>query len=167
MGTQLYNSHYRYSCELFSVELLVPSWLVGGGGGTVGLGLGVLGLTLVGHIGNIASISIYSVGHLLQPAVREGNIVAARGGVPIPVLVGAVVVLAVVVLDAVGVGVLGGLVRVGGLLVRRGGGVGGGGVGQGGGDEHCQGEDDLQHNAMSNLDLLCVLILLVVNVFMQ
>ena len=166
MGTQLYNSHYRYSCELFSVELLVASWLVGGGGGTVGLGLGILGLTLVGHIGNIASISIYSVGHLLQPAVREGNIVAARGGVPIPVLVGAVVVLAVVVLDAVGVGVLGGLVRVGGLLVRRGGGVGGGGVGQGGGDEHCQGEDDLQHNAMSNLDLLYVLMLLV-NVFMQ
>ena len=158
MGTQMYNSHYRYSRELLSVEqLLVASWLVGGGGGTVGLGLGVLGLTLVGHIGNIASVSVYSVGHLLQPAVREGNIVAAGGGVPVSVLVGAVVVLAVVVLDAVGVGVLGGLVRVGGLLVRRGRGVGGGGVGQGGGDEHCQGEDDLRQNAMSNVDLLIFL----------
>ena len=54
MGTQLYNSHYRYSCELFSVELLVASWLVGGGGGTVGLGLRVLGLTLVGNLGNVS-----------------------------------------------------------------------------------------------------------------
>ena len=36
------------------MELLVASWLVGGGGGTVGLGLRVLGLTLVGNLGNVS-----------------------------------------------------------------------------------------------------------------
>ena len=155
MGTQLYNSHYRYSRELFLVlKLLVSSWLVCGGGGAVGLGLGVLGLTLIGHIGNIASVSVYSVGDLLEPAVGKGDVVAAGGGVTVPVLVGAVVVAAVVVLDAVGVGVLGGLVRVGGLLVSRGGGVGRGGVSHGGGDEHCQGEDDLEQDVKVSSKLL-------------
>ena len=48
--------------------------------------------------------------------------------------------MGVVVLDGVGVGVLGGLVGVGGGRVARGGFVG---PGQGGGDEHSQGDEDL------------------------
>ena len=79
--------------------------------------------------------------HLLQSTVRKSHIVTARGSVAISVLGGSVVVAGVVVLDGVGVGVLGGLVRVGGgrgvtsgRRVRP---------SQGGGDENSQGDEDL------------------------
>merc|ERR1719356_119912 len=100
--TQRYNSHHR-SAELAPAPRLVSGGLVGGGGGSVGLHLGGDSLAFVGHGGNIASVSVYRVGHLLRPAVGEGDVVAAAGGVPVPVLVGAVVVAGVVVLHAVAV----------------------------------------------------------------
>jgi hypothetical protein len=44
-----------------------------GGGRRIRLGLGVDSSSLVGHLSNIAVISVGSVGHLLDPAVGESH----------------------------------------------------------------------------------------------
>ena len=113
---------------------LVGSRLVGGGLVGSGLVLIVAGLTLVGHISDVARVGIGDgVGHNLGAAVGKDNTVAAVGGIAVTGLVGIKVNLGVVVLDSVGVLVLGGLLigrlLVGGRLVRRSRLVGGGLVG--------------------------------------
>ena len=54
---------------------------------------------------------------MMMMMIREGDLVGAGGSGAVPVLVGSKVHQADVVLDAVGVGVGGGQVRVGGLHV--------------------------------------------------
>ena len=73
-----------------------------------------LSFTLVTDLGNIASVSVDRVRHLLHTTVREQGIVRATGGVTIPSLLLAVVVVCVVVLHGPVVCVGGG----GGLFLR-------------------------------------------------
>ncbi len=116
---------------------VVGSGLVGG----LGLGLvdGVLGLTLVPHISDVARVAIGDrVSDNLGAAVGKGNTVLAVGGIAVTVLILVEVGAGVVVLDSVlvvvhrgSVLILGSVVGGGGLVVSRGGGgvVGGGPVG--------------------------------------
>jgi len=115
--------------------------VVGGGGGSVGgRGLGVDSGALVGHIGDIAVISVGGVLHVLDSAVGKSDRVSS-GHVAgaIRLLLGVEVRLGVVISDGVGEGVGGDLISVslslvgGGGVVSRGGGVvSGGGVHHGG-----------------------------------
>ena len=109
-----------------------------GGRGSIGLHLGVLSRALIGHIGDIAAVAVDGVGHPLEATVGQGDKVGARGGVAVPVLVLAVVVVGGAVVDGPGVGVLRRHVGVGG-----GSAVGGGGaVGAGQGNGHQAGQGD-------------------------
>ena len=133
---------------------LVGSGLVGRGGVVLG-GLGVLGLTRVRHIGDVARVAILdSVGHGLDAAVGEGHTVATVGGIAVTGLIGIEVNIGVLVLDGVLVLVLGGLIisrlLVGGGLVgggrgvSRGRGIGPGLVSRHSGDEEDGGEEGLK-----------------------
>ena len=119
----------RPSCNNRSVS---NNWGVGNGGsGSIG------GHALVGHVGDVATVSIsHVVVDVLDPAVGQGHPVGAAGGVAVTLLVLTEVGAAVVVGHAVLVGVDGGAV---------GGGVGGGGgVGhsnRGVGDDRSVGKD--------------------------
>ena len=116
--------------------------VVSGGGGVVrGLvvvslvaGLvvvGVVGLALVPHIGDVAGVAVVDlVGDDLGPAVGKGDAVLAVGGIAVPVLVLAKVGARVVILNTILVGVSSGLV-ISGLLVGRGGLVGSRGISRG------------------------------------
>ena len=96
---------------------VLGSRLVGGLGS--GVVLGVLGLTLVLDISDVAGVAVSNiVGDDLGPAVGKGNAVLAVGGVPVPVLVLAEVGARVAVLNAILEAVRGGLI-VGGLVVGR------------------------------------------------
>merc|ERR1712038_1260924 len=113
------------------------------------MGLSVVGVldvhdgarVLVGHI----------VGHGLEAAVREGDMVAAIGGVAVPGLVGTKldgVGVGVVGIDSVlvlvlGRAVLGLFVTAIAAVLGLGGMVGGGVVGQGDGQEDGKGDEDL------------------------
>merc|ERR550534_2002331 len=104
----------------------------GGGGGVVagGGGLGVDSGALIGHIGDIAVISVGGVFDVLDPAVGKGNRVSS-GDVAgtIGLLLSVEGGLGVVISDGVGEGVGGDLIGVGLGLVSGGRGViGGGGV---------------------------------------
>ena len=103
--------------------------MVGGSGGrVVGLGLGVDGHALVGHIGDVAVVVVGGVAHVLGPAVGKGHGVGAgHGTVGIAGLGGVEGGLGVVVGHTVLVGVGSGL-----LLVHGGGGVDNGGLVGGG-----------------------------------
>ena len=97
--------------------------------------LGVLGSSLVGHIGDVSIIPIRGVGHVLNSTVGKSNrvgaldVAGAIGG-----LLGVEVGLGVVIGNGVGVGVGEDLISVDLGLVGRGGVIsGGGGVGRGGG----------------------------------
>jgi len=109
------------------------------GGGHVGLGLGVDGGALVGHLGDVPVDVVGGVLDVLDAAVGEGDGVGAGDDtVGVAGLGGVEVGLAVVVGDTVGVGVGlrgllhvdngGGVVSRGGNLDHRGRGVGGGSV---------------------------------------
>merc|ERR550534_167456 len=104
----------------------------GGGGGVVagGGGLGVDSGALIGHIGDIAVISVGGVFDVLDPAVGKGNRVSS-GDVAgtIGLLLSVEGGLGVVISDGVGEGVGGDLIGAGLGLVSGGRGViGGGGV---------------------------------------
>merc|ERR550534_2398158 len=108
----------------------------GGGGGVVagGGGLGVDSGALIGHIGDIAVISVGGVFDVLDPAVGKGNRVSS-GDVAgtIGLLLSVEGGLGVVISDGVGEGVGGDLIGAGLGLVSGGRGViGGGGVNNGG-----------------------------------
>jgi len=95
----------------------------------------ILSLSSVLDHGNVAIVSVNSVGHSLQTTVRKSDIVFAVGQVSVSVLLGPEVVAGVVVLDGVLPGVHGGhigvFVDVG--FVDWSGSIGGGGsVGWGG-----------------------------------
>ncbi len=109
--------------------------VVGGLGVVSRLGLidGVLGLTLVLDISDIARVAILNVvGHNLGAAVGKGNTVAAVGGIAITGLVGIEVNVGVAVLNSVLEVVGGGHIGVSRLVVGRPGGVvGRGAVGRG------------------------------------
>jgi hypothetical protein len=106
--------------------------VVGRGSSLVrGLVLGVIGLSLVGHISNIARVGIGNiVVDDLGPAVRKGNAVRTMGGITVPALIRGKVGTAVVVLDSISI-----LVDCGGIIlgllaiVGRGRGMVGGGRG--------------------------------------
>ena len=71
---------------------LGPRWLRGAVrrlvGRLVGLLLGVPGLALVLHVGDVARVLVgHGVGHNLDPPVGEGHPVAAAGGVTVPEIV--------------------------------------------------------------------------------
>merc|ERR1719412_3411690 len=125
------------------------SWLVGGGRGRlVGWGwlvswlLGVDSGSLVGHLSNIAVISVGSVGDLLDPAVGESHSVgtldiAGTVGGLLSIEVGLGVVISHGVGEGVGgdlIGVLLGLVGRGGLVSNRGWGISGGSLHNHGGN---------------------------------
>merc|ERR550534_746194 len=107
----------------------------GGGGGVVagGGGLGVDSGALIGHIGDIAVISVGGVFDVLDPAVGKGNRVSS-GDVAgtIGLLLSVEGGLGVVISDGVGEGVGGDLIGVG-LGLVSGGGVDNRGVISGGG----------------------------------
>jgi len=113
------------------------SWGISWGGLVVGrgwgrrirLGLRVDSSSLVGHLSNIAVISVGSVGHLLDPAVGESHsvgtldIAGTIGGL-LSVEVGLGVVISNGICEGVGgdlIGVFLGLVSRGGLVSNRGG----------------------------------------------
>ena len=128
-----------------------------GRAGTVGRHAGV------GHLSNVAAVTVGVVGHGLGPAVGKGNAVGAGGGVTVTVLLLVELGSGVVISHAVGVGVGGGLVGVdGGGTVGRGGGVlghgGGGEEGEDKGDLHVAGLKDCDQ-LMSDLSLLALFIL--------
>ncbi len=131
--------------------------VVGGLGGIGGLGLvlGVLGLTLVPHISDVARVAILNVvGHNLGTTVGKGNTVLAVGGIAVTGLVLVEVGASVVVGNGVGVLILGGDISVGGLLV--GGpaiGGGGGGIGSRGGVVGSRGGGGDSHEGGSNEEL--------------
>merc|ERR1711970_975287 len=113
------------------------SCLVSRGSRHVLLDRWVLSLALVGDISDIATITVHGVGNLLETTVGQADVVRSLGGVSVPLLLGAEVVVGVVVLDGELVGVEGRLVWVGGLgTVGRGASGGGkGGSHEGGGSE--------------------------------
>ena len=86
---------------------LSMSWLVSWGRGwVVGLGLGVLGDTLVADISDVSTIGIgNAVCDNLGAAVRKGNAVRSGGSVPVPLLVLGKVGTRVVVSDSVLIGI--------------------------------------------------------------
>lgn len=97
--------------------------LVGAGSGLirgsgVRSGLLILSLTLVGHLGNVATISINRVGNLLGATVGKVNVVRSLGVGSITLFLLAVVVLGVIVLDSPFVGVLGGVSGFGSVSGR-------------------------------------------------
>merc|ERR1719330_569631 len=95
---------------------------------SLGLVLGVLSLTLVPDIHDVAGVAVDGgVGDDLGPAVGKGNAVLAVGGIAVPSLVLAKVGARVVILNTILVGVSSGLV-ISGLLVGRGGLVGSRGI---------------------------------------
>ena len=107
-----------------------------GRGGSVGLGLGVDSLTLVGDVSGVTVVVVGGVGHDLGPAVGKGNAVGSvDGSGGVAGLLGGESGLGVVIGNTVGVGVGGGLLLVGGCvgggMVGGGGGVVGGSVGNG------------------------------------
>ncbi len=92
----------------------------------VGLAIALVGLlvllALVLHISNVARVAINLVLNTLGPAVREEDVVGAIGVVAIPVLLLAEVegtAVCLVVLNAIGVLVLGVAVLILELMVRR------------------------------------------------
>ena len=104
--------------------------MVGGGGGSVGLGLGVLSGSLVCNIGDISIIAVGRVLDMLDTSIGKSNRVRS-GDVAgtIGLLLSVEVGLGVVISDGVGVGVGGDLIGVGLGLVGGGRGVvSGGGV---------------------------------------
>ena len=102
--------------------------LVDGGSLVSGGGLGVLGSSLVGHIGHVSIIAVGGVGHTLDSAVRKSHRVGALGiAGTIGGLIGAEAGLGVVISHGVGVGVGQDLVSVD-LGLVGGGVIGGGGV---------------------------------------
>ena len=104
--------------------------MVGRGGGSIGLGLGVLGSSLVCDIGDISIIAVGRVLDMLDTSIGKSNRVrsgdiAGTIGLLLSVEVG----LGVVISDGVGEGVGGNLIGVGLSLVGGGRGVvSGGGV---------------------------------------
>ena len=141
-----------------------------GRSGLVGGGLGVLGGSLIGHIGDVSIITIGGVGDTLDSTIGKSNrvgaldIAGAIGG-----LIGAEAGLGVVISHGVGVGVGEDLVSVdlslvGGGVVSGGGVIGGGrgvhgarGVsraGQGGGDAGGKTSKDLKSIGMRRM-LIC------------
>lgn len=129
-GSSTFCSSFALSFSLVSGGLLGGS--IGGGGsrsvgGFSGSNIG-LGLTFVGNISNITSVSVYGVGHLLYTAIGHKNIVRATGGVSISLLFLTVVVRGVVVLDGPAVGIGG----RGGWFFTVGGGGGSVGTGKSG-----------------------------------
>ena len=133
---------------------LSMSWLVSWGRGwVVGLGLGVLGDTLVADVSDVSTIGISdTVGDDLGAAVGKGNTVLAVGGIAVPGLVLAEVGARVAVLNTVLVVVGSGLI-ISGLLVGRGRLVGSRGISWGGGSgvsignsrEGSDGNEDLKN----------------------
>ena len=118
------------------------SGLVGRGSLVRGFGLilGVLGLTLVPDISDVARVSILnSVGDDLGAAIGKSNTVFTIGGITITSLVLAKVGSSVVILNSIGILVLGRLI-VFGLLVS-GAVVRGSVVGQGDGGKSENNED--------------------------
>ena len=111
--------------------------MVGGGRGSIGLGLGVLGSSLVCDIGDISIIAVGRVLDMLDTSIGKSNRVRS-GDVAgtIGLLLSVEVGLGVVISDGVGEGVGGNLIRVGLSLVGGGSVVSGGGgvVGRGGVD---------------------------------
>ena len=104
--------------------------VVGGGGGSVGLGLGVLSGSLICNIGDISIIAVGRVLDMLDTSIGKSNRVRS-GDVAgtIGLLLSVEVGLGVVISDGVGEGVGGDLIGVGLGLVSGGRGViGGGGV---------------------------------------
>lgn len=85
-----------------SVALLLRgSVLVADAGAGAELGLGVLGLALVGHVGVVAVLPVGGVADDLQTAVGQLHAVLAGDDVAVGHLVAAVVGAVVVVLDGV------------------------------------------------------------------
>ena len=108
--------------------------MVGRGGGSIGLGLGVLGSSLVCDIGDISIIAVGRVLDMLDTSIGKSNRVRAGDvGGTIGLLLSVEVGLGVVISDGVGEGVGGNLIRVslglvgGGSVVGRGGGMVSGG----------------------------------------
>ena len=106
--------------------------MIGGGGLVSGGGvnsLGVLGLTIIGHIGDKAVIAVGAVVDVLDPAVGKGDRVGALSiAGAVRALGGLEVGLGVVIGDGVGEGVGTLLGEVIGDISGLGGGVVGGGV---------------------------------------
>ena len=102
--------------------------MVGGGGGSIGLGLGVLGSSLVCDIGDISIIAVGRVLDMLDTSIGKSNRVRS-GDVAgtIGLLLSVEVGLGVVISDGVGEGVGGNLISIGLGLVGGGRGVVSGG----------------------------------------
>ena len=120
--------------------------VVGGGGGSVGLGLGVLSGSLVCNIGDISIIAVGRVLDMLDTSIGKSNRVRS-GDVAgtIGLLLSVEVSLGVVISDGVGEGVGGDLIGVDLSLVGGGRGVVSGGgvdsVSNDGGGVHSVGND--------------------------
>ena len=102
--------------------------VVGGFGGLVG-GSGLVFLSVSGvlNISNISIVSINGVGHSLDTAIREEDVVRTAGGLAIPVFANAKVDSRVIIKNLVSIVVVGKFA----ILGFRGGGsrfVGGGGL---------------------------------------
>ena len=126
--------------------------VVGGGGGSVGLGLGVLSGSLVCNIGDISIIAVGRVLDMLDTSIGKSNRVRS-GDVAgtIGLLLSVEVGLGVVISDGVGEGVGGDLIGVGLSLVGGGRGVvSGGGVSNDGGGVHSVGNNRGGVNSVSN-----------------
>ncbi len=113
------------------------------GGGAVGGG------ARVGHIGDVARVGVvHTVGHSLDAAVGESDVVLALGGIAITSLVLGKVGAGVVVVDGVGILVDGGGIRgVAGAV----GGRGAGGGGKGGSEDRGEDDEALKEKPIENL----------------
>ena len=126
--------------------------VVGGGGGSVGLGLGVLSGSLVCNIGDISIIAVGRVLDMLDTSIGKSNRVRS-GDVAgtIGLLLSVEVGLGVVISDGVGEGVGGNLIGVGLGLVGGGRGVvSGSGVSNDGGGVHSVGNNRGGVDSVSN-----------------
>ena len=100
-----------------SISRLVDGLVDGLVGRLVGR-LIVASLTLVGDLSNIAIIAVDGVGNILGAAIGKNNRVSSVGVVALTLLVGIKPQVGIVILDLIGVLVLGRLL-IGGLLVSR------------------------------------------------
>jgi len=131
--------------------------VVGGGGGSIGLGLGVLSGSLVCNIGDISIIAVGRVLDMLDTSIGKSNRVRAGDvGGTIGLLLSVEVGLGVVISDGVGEGVGGNLISIDlsrGVVSRGGVGNNGGVIGGGSMDSVSNdrgGMDSVSNSVMSN-----------------
>ena len=109
INNNIINSQNRF---FIFISPILSTWLVSRSWRAVRLHLWILSFSLIGDISNITTITIDWVGHLLQATIRKRHIVGPGGGIPVPFLISSKIFTCIIILDSIGVGILGWLIRV-------------------------------------------------------